>query len=133
MPRVLLIEDQDDQRNLYAECLTDAGFEAVPAGNALDGLKLFKEQKPDMVVLDIQMPGVDGIDALCRVLALDRNVPVIFYSAYPTFKGNFVTWAADAFVVKTGDPTELVHEVRRVLKQRGVVLPQESKQEVKPI
>jgi hypothetical protein len=44
---------------------------------------------------------------------------VIFHSAYPSFKGNFMTWAADAFVVKTGNPEEMVKEVQRVLAERG--------------
>lgn len=123
MLRILLVEDLEDQRNLYRECLADAGFEVDTAGNGAEALAQFKAHKPDAVVLDIQMPGMDGIEALSKLLACDKNTVVIFHSAYPTFKGNFMTWAADAFVVKTGNPEEMVKEVQRVLTDRGLRAP----------
>jgi DNA-binding response OmpR family regulator len=121
MPRVLLVEDEADQRNLYAVSLTDEGFDVVTAKNGSEALKMFAENQPDAVVLDIQMPGMDGIEALGHLLAKNKNVVLLFYSAYPAFKGNFMTWAADAFVIKTGDPLEMVNELRRVLAERGIM------------
>lgn len=121
MLHVLLVEDEEDQRNLYSDSFIDAGFKVSTAKNGAEALKCFKASRPDAVVLDIQMPGMDGIDALGKIFAHDKNRPVVFYSAYPIFKSNFMTWAADAFVVKTGDPSEIVEVVRRLLAQRGML------------
>ena len=123
MPRILLAEDLADQRNLYHDVLTDAGYEVFDAESGPQALELFKKHKPDIVVLDIQMPGMDGIEMLGRMLAKDKRVPVILYSAYPAYKANFMTWAADGFVVKTGDATELLTEIRRISKERGIEVP----------
>ena len=123
MPRILLTEDQEDQRELYADVLKEAGYEVIPAASADEALKLFVTAKPDAVVLDIQMPGMDGMETMSKILAKDRAIPVILYSAYPAYKANFLTWGADQFVVKTGDPAELVAAIRRVEKERGLTSP----------
>ncbi|HYG75032.1 MAG TPA: response regulator [Planctomycetota bacterium] len=123
MPRLLLAEDQDDQRHLYADILKDAGFEVIEARNGAEVLALFQKRKPDILVLDIQMPGIDGIEALSKVVAKDRLVPVVLHSAYPAYKGNFLTWAADGFVVKSGEADDLLATVRRVCEERGIALP----------
>jgi two-component system response regulator (stage 0 sporulation protein F) len=120
MLKVLLVEDDADQRNLYRDSFIDAGFEVVTACNGNEALKCFKASRPDAVVLDIQMPGMDGIEALGKIITRDKKTVGLFYSAYPAFKSNFMTWAADAFVVKTGDPTEIVNEVRKLLAEHGV-------------
>lgn len=125
MPRILLIEDDNDQRSLYRDTLQDAGFDVETAADARAGLDCAKKQIPDAVVLDIQMAGMDGIEALNKLMALNRGLPVVLYSAYPAFKNNFMTWAADAFVVKTGQPLELLSAVRELLIKRGVILPTE--------
>src|SRR5476649_2202881 len=123
MSKILLTEDHEDQRQLYHDVLTEAGYEVVDTASATEALDLIPRCKPDMVVLDIQMPGIDGIDAMTRILAKDRKIPVILHSAYPAYKANFLTWSADAFVSKSGDLLELVDVVRRIEKERGIGLP----------
>jgi CheY-like chemotaxis protein len=70
------------------------------------------------VVLDIAMPGMDGIEALGRLLARNNQLPVILHTAYATYKDNFMTWSADAYVVKSQDLGELKSEIQRVLAKR---------------
>lgn len=123
MPRILLTEDLPDQRALYRDTLIDAGYEVLEAPGAKEALDLLAK-KPDVVVLDIQMPGMDGVDALGRIAARCATMPVILYSAYPSFKANFMTWRADAFVEKTGDPHELVDAIARILRARGMSVPE---------
>lgn len=131
MTRILLTEDLPDQRALYRDTLADAGYEVLEAPSAKEALEIFQRQKPDLVILDIQMPGMDGVDALGRILAMQRNTPTILYSAYPSFKVNFMTWAADAFVEKTGDPQELVDAVAKVLRTRGIPAPEPAVKEAR--
>lgn len=120
MISILLTEDQADQRALYHDVLVDAGFKVFDAPSAPAALKLFENCKPDLIVLDIQMPEIDGIQALGQFLARNRNIPVILHSAYPSFKQNFMTWSADAFVEKTGQPKELVEAIFKVLQDRKI-------------
>lgn len=127
MPRILITEDHEDQRSLYHDVLTEAGYEVWDAQNATEALELFQRYQPDIIVLDIQMPGMDGIEALGKIVAKNRKIPVIFYSAFPAYKSNFLTWAADAFVVKSGNPMELVEAVRKVSEDVGIEIPPECK------
>ena len=68
-----------------------------------------------MVVLDICMPGMDGVETLEALLAADPGLPVILNTAYTTYRENFLTWAAADYVVKSADLTELKASIRRVL------------------
>ena len=122
MLRILLIEDDADQRQLYHDVMTDAGYEVTGAQNAVEALEILERCKPDIVVLDIQMPCVDGIEVLGRILSKDKKLPVILHSAYPAYKANYMTWPADAFVVKSGNANELADCVQRVLKVRGAIV-----------
>jgi len=121
-----LVEDEADQRALYRDSFIDAGYQVVTADSGVEALKCMEAAKPDVIVLDIQMPGMDGIEALGKLLVHHKDIVVLFYSAYPAFKSNFMTWAADAFVVKTGDPAEIVDEVNRLLAERGMISRQDA-------
>ena len=63
------------------------------------------------------MPGMDGIEALGRILGQDNTLPVILNTAYSSYKDNFMSWSADAYVVKSSDLTELKAEIRKALEK----------------
>jgi DNA-binding response OmpR family regulator len=71
--------------------------------------------KPDLVVLDIRMAGMDGIEALQRILDMDNTIPVILNTAYSSYKENFLTWSADAYITKSSDVSELLAKVKELL------------------
>jgi two-component system, response regulator, stage 0 sporulation protein F len=123
MAKLLVIDDDKNVRLLYEQELTDDGFEVLSAGSGREALDLLQKHRPDLVILDISMPGMDGIDVLGKILAKDRSMPVILNTAYSTYKNNFMTWSADAYVVKSGDLSELKSKVREVLRTHGVVAP----------
>lgn len=120
MAKLLVVDDDKNLRLLYEQELSDDGHQVTLAGGGPEALEYLKTSRPDLIVLDISMPGMDGIEALGKILAKDKTMPVILNTAYSTYKDNFMTWSADAYVVKSGDLTELKSKIRDVLKTRGI-------------
>ncbi len=120
MATILLAEDEPNQRLLYRMELEDEGYDVLVSADGLDALHQVEEKHPDLVVLDLAMPGMDGVETLSRMMSANTNLPVIIYSAYETFKDNFMTWTADSYLVKTSDIGVLKGEVRRVLEERAI-------------
>ncbi len=119
MPTILLVEDDPNQQLLFAEELREEGYDVAVAANGADAIEAVKKAPPDLVVLDVAMPGVDGIETLGRILAENNRIPVLLHTAYATYKDNFMAWSADAYVVKSSDLSELKAEVRRVLAKHA--------------
>lgn len=119
MPRILVVEDEKNLRALYEEELSAEGYDVVVAGSGEEALEVIEASRPDLVVLDIRMPGMDGIEALGRILGKDRSIPVVINTAYSSYKDNFMTWAANAYVVKSSDLSELKTTIKGVLKHEG--------------
>ncbi|GMV82782.1 MAG: hypothetical protein AMXMBFR7_39660 [Planctomycetota bacterium] len=120
MAKLLVVDDDKNLRTLYEQELGDEGFSVTLASSGPEALDFLKSDRPDLIILDISMPGMDGIEALGKILAKDKSMPVILNTAYSTYKDNFMTWSADAYVVKSGDLTELKAKVKEVLKSRGI-------------
>jgi len=118
MSKVLIVDDEPHLRLLYETELRRAGYETMTAGNAQQGLEFVETMKPDLVVMDIRMAGMDGIDALQRILERDHKVPVVLNTAFSSYRDNYLTWAADAYVTKSADVTELIDTVAELLKRQ---------------
>jgi len=88
------------------------------AHDGKEALLKFDKEKPQVVVLDIRMPKMDGIDTLNALLGKDRQARVILNTAFPQYKGNFMTWGAEEYVLKSSDLTELKQKIREVLDRR---------------
>lgn len=112
---ILVIDDDANIRALLELELSDAGYQISTADSALAGLQLLKSSTYDLVILDIKMPGMDGIEALEKIVATKKGLPVIIHSAYSHHKENYLTWSAVAYVVKSGDLTELTNKVQGLL------------------
>jgi len=119
MATILVVEDDEHQQLLYEEELKEEGYNVIVAGGAKEALEIAQRVAPDLVVLDIAMPGMDGIEALGRLLSENNRLPVILHTAYATYKDNFMTWSADAYVVKSSDLSELKAEIERALAKRS--------------
>jgi DNA-binding response OmpR family regulator len=117
--KTLLIADDDKNLALlYEQELTDEGYRVEVVHNARQAIDHVEQSPPDLLVLDIRMPGMDGIEALSHILGKNNLLPVILNTAYTNYKDNFMTWAADAYVVKSSDLTELKNTIRDVLERR---------------
>jgi DNA-binding response OmpR family regulator len=115
MRTILVVDDDEAIRTLLQEELIDEGYKVIIASNARDALKKVEEEALDLVILDIRMPGMDGLEALPRILGLKEGLPVILNSAYTQYQESFMSWAADAYVVKSSDLTELKAKVKDLI------------------
>lgn len=118
--RILVVEDDKNQRCLYQEELSSEGYDVDMASNADEALEKIKNSKFDLVVLDICMPGKDGIETLSEIIGFDNMLPVVLNTAYGTYKENFMTWSAEAYVIKSSDLTELKSTIKTILEKRKV-------------
>ena len=118
MLKVLCVDDDLTLLQLYRDELSEEGYQVILARDGKEGLSKFVKEKPDLVVMDIRMPVMDGIEALGAMLGKNRQVPVILNTAFPQYKENFMTWGAEAYVLKSSDLTELKQKIREVLDRR---------------
>ncbi len=116
--KILVVEDEEGLRLLYEEELKAEGYEVLTAQNGREAVQQLEEKKPDLIVLDIVMPVMDGMEALGRIVGKDRKIPVILNTSYPGYRDDFMSWAADAYVTKSIDLTELKNKVRDLLEKK---------------
>jgi DNA-binding response OmpR family regulator len=118
MQKILIIDDEQRIVRGVQKYFEQAGFQVVSAYDGQAGLSLARIEKPDLVVLDLMLPGMDGLD-VCRALRRDSNVPVIMLTARveETDKLIGLELGADDYVTKPFSPRELVARVRAVLRR----------------
>jgi CheY-like chemotaxis protein len=119
MATILVVEDDKNQRLLYEQELKLEGYEVVTASDGKDALGKIQEQLPDLIIMDINMPKMDGIETMGKILGKNRDIPVIINTAYSNYKDNFMSWAADAYIVKSSDLSELKNTVKEVLAKKA--------------
>ena len=117
--KLLVVDDEVNQALLYEQELEDEGYEVDTVNSGIEALEKIKENPYDLVILDIGMPEMDGLETLGRLLGIDNKIPVILCTAYPSYKDNFMSWAADAYVVKSMDLTELKEKIKESLAKKN--------------
>jgi DNA-binding response OmpR family regulator len=115
MPKLLIVEDEENLRDLYEEDLIDAGYDVEKASNGKEAMDLVKNGGFDLIIMDIRMPEMDGIETLGKVITLEKKIPVIIYTAYSNYKSNFMTWTADAYLTKSSNLDELKNKISELL------------------
>jgi two-component system response regulator (stage 0 sporulation protein F) len=116
MAKILIVDDEEHIRYLYSEELTDAGYEVITAESGYRLLERIEEEKPDLVVLDIKMVDYNGLDLLQDIRNRYYNMPVVLCTAYDTFKEDMKSIAADFYVIKSFDLTELKNKIAMALE-----------------
>ncbi len=115
MKRILVVDDEETIRQLYQEELQDAGYDVEVAADGRQALQAVEQRRPDLMTIDIKMPGMDGIELLRKVRSIHRDLPIIICSAYGDFKRDFGTWASDAYLTKSADLQELKTKIGELL------------------
>lgn len=118
MPRIMVIEDEKNLRLLYRLDLEKDGHEVITARTAEECLERIDQVSPDLVVMDIRMPGMNGIEAMGRIMDRYPKIPVVLNTAYSSYKENFLSWTAAAYVVKSSDTGELRSTILQILEKR---------------
>ena len=117
MKKILLVDDEESFHLLYRQVLEEEGYKVYSALTGKDALQTVKIVMPDLVVLDIYMPEMNGIEVLRELKAIKPNMPVVLYSAYPGFKHDLGAWASDDYIVKSSNPYDLKAAVSQFLSK----------------
>jgi CheY-like chemotaxis protein len=121
-PRVLLVDDYPDAREMYTEYLEFSGFEVVEAGNGIEALERAVDAAPDIILMDLSLPIMDGWEATRRLKADGRtsSIPIVALTGHALagISEGAKKAGCDAFVTKPCLPEDLVKEIRKILDDR---------------
>jgi two-component system cell cycle response regulator DivK len=117
--RILVVEDHEDNRRILRHLLKSAGYEVIEAVTGSDGVAAAESARPDLILMDIQLPGLDGYEATRRIKANPalRPIPLIVVTSYALSGDDVKAFEAgcDAYVTKPFKPSELLAKVRGYL------------------
>ena len=118
MKRILLVEDDEHIQFLIREELAENGYEVTIASDGAEAMKMLQAEgasNPDLIILDIRMPRMDGFETMGHLLKSKVDSPIIIHSAYSGYKNHPLTMAADAYVVKSDNFTQLKETISELL------------------
>lgn len=116
MNKILVVDDEESIRILYADELTEEGYEVITSGDGSLLLDLIEQERPDLIVLDIRLAKHDGLDLLQDIRNTYYDLPVVLCTAYSTFKYDLKSIAADYYVVKSSDLKELKLKIKMAIE-----------------
>ena len=119
--RILIVEDQEDNRAIMRDLLSTAGYELIEAVDGEEGVKLARSERPDLILMDIQLPVMDGYEATRRIKSVAelKSIPIIAVTSYALTGDEAKTSAAgcDGYVAKPFSPRDLLAKVREFLPE----------------
>ena len=121
--RILVVEDTEDNRQIIRDLLTSFGYELIEAADGAQGVALAESQHPDLILMDIQLPVMDGYEATRRIRAIPElaHIPIIAVTSYALSGDETKTREAgcDGYVAKPFSPSQLLAKVREFLPEAG--------------
>jgi DNA-binding response OmpR family regulator len=125
MARILVVDPDPRPRVACAEDLRREGHEVLTAATGFEALRLVRDRAPQLVVTEVRLPGMDGIELMCRLVAKEQPPIVILHSASLAHRDSFLSWVADADLRKGADTSELRAKVQELLAKKNVSGPVE--------
>jgi two-component system cell cycle response regulator DivK len=121
--RILVVEDQDDNRRIIRDLLTSVGYELIEATDGGAGVRMAESERPDLILMDIQLPVLDGHEATRRIKAKPelRDIPIIVVTSYALSgdEAKAAAAGADGYVAKPFSPRALLATIRQFLPEAG--------------
>ncbi len=121
MKRTLIIEDNDNNMELITYILRNSGYETLRAYTGMDGVRMAIEEQPDMVILDIQLPDIEGTEVIKRIRAhkCGRTVPVVAMTSYAMAgdREKLLASGCNAYIEKPIDPERVVAQIEAVYRK----------------
>jgi two-component system NtrC family response regulator len=120
---ILIVDDDPGQRRIIEFWLQEAGYEVTTATDGLNGLKAFQQHSPSVVITDMRMPAMSGLDLMAKVKAIDEDVPVILITAFGTVSDavDAMRLGAADYILKPINPEELKLSVSRMFERQQLV------------
>jgi two-component system, response regulator, stage 0 sporulation protein F len=117
MKRLLVVDDDIRIQRLLREELEEDGYHVSIASNGIEAISVLMNvsERPDLVILDLRIPRMSGLDILSHTLKLKFELPVVIYTAYGSYRNDPWAKAAHAYVVKSSDISELKKKIRELL------------------
>jgi CheY-like chemotaxis protein len=119
---VLFVEDNDDTRRIYSTFFRHHGYHVLEAANGQEGVQLARESRPDVVVMNLSMPVIDGISAtsLIKEHEVTAGIPIVVCTAFVREDGSDLAFAAgcDAYLEKPAEPSRVLEEVERLVAKK---------------
>jgi len=113
---LLFIDDDESIGKLYKLELESEGYNVFIEREGNAALEAVKNVSPDLVILDIMLPGIDGLTLLEKIKRLNRDLPVIVSTGYSAYKDSTSIWSADDCVIKSSDLSELKDRIKQHMK-----------------
>ena len=121
--RILIVEDQEDNRTILRDVLSTVGYELIEALNGEDGVKLAQNERPDLILMDIQLPKMDGYEATQQIKSIAelKTIPIIAVTSYALSGDEVKARAAgcDGYIAKPYSPREVLAKVRKYLSDEA--------------
>jgi DNA-binding response OmpR family regulator len=115
MSTILVVEDEENIRLLYKEELQDLGYKVIQASDGREAIEKFDLHRPDLIILDIRLPRLNGVETMNIIRGKSKDIPIILCSAYEEYKHDLQTWSSDAYIIKSADLEELLSTVNQIL------------------
>jgi DNA-binding response OmpR family regulator len=119
MAKILIVDGDERFRQACFCDLCREGHEVRLASTGFEALASADERRPDLVISEVGLPGMDGLDLMARLLARHRGIKIILNSRSPGYKDSFMSWAADACLIKSTDDREVLAKVRELMTAKA--------------
>ncbi len=116
MKKILVVEDEEAMRMLLKEEFEDEGYDVKSVKNGEEALNYLSSNDIDLITMDIEMPGMNGLEVAGKVRDMKKDVKIVLVTAYSHYRHDLSSWAADDYVVKSSDLSTLKNKVKKLLE-----------------